>query len=114
VVTPDRFLISGIGQPSQGRDIAGQNYARFEVAIPGGEFTVSFRQHKHHRWKLDKSQILQYGIGCNLHPEANWWEHIELADRTLKFVNLREWLTLGVLICEDLARPDPVGDLVRA
>jgi len=29
-------------------------------------------------------------------------------------VNLRPWLTVTPLICEDLARPEPVGDLVRA
>lgn len=30
------------------------------------------------------------------------------------FISLRPWLTMSVLICEDLARPDPVGDLARA
>ena len=113
IVTLSRFFLSGIGSegsPKKGAD----NYLRFDFGIPGGEFVVSLRQHKHHRWKITKPQILQYGIGTNLHPEANWWEHISLDHRTLLFLNLRPWLTLAPLICEDLARPEPVGDLVRA
>jgi hypothetical protein len=45
--------------------------------------------------------------------DKNWWEHVDLSDRRLLFVSLPA-LVLSVLICEDLARPDPVGDLVRA
>ena len=32
----------------------------------------------------------------------------------MNFFSLQPWLTMGVLICEDLARQDPVGDLIRA
>jgi hypothetical protein len=114
VVTPTRFFLSGVGSVSSASDSGGENYLRFDLGIPGGEFAFSLEQRKHHRWKLTKSQILQYGIGTNLHPEANWWEHISLDERELVFVNLRPWLTVTPLICEDLARPEPVGDLVRA
>jgi hypothetical protein len=75
---------------------------------------VRIPQKKHHRWKLEKNQIVQYGIGSNLHPLANWWEHIELGNREISFVSIQPWLTMSVLICEDLARPDPVGDVIRA
>jgi hypothetical protein len=71
-------------------------------------------QNKHHRWKLEKFQIARYGLGSRLHPEMDWWEHIDLSERSLNFMPLRSWLVLSILICEDLARPDPVGDLVRA
>lgn len=45
--------------------------------------------------------------------DKSWWEHVNITDRTLLFVSLPSWV-MTVLICEDLARPDPVGDLVRA
>ena len=114
VVSPKRFFLSGVGSDLSRLTEEGENHLRFELGIPGGEFSFSLEQQKHHRWKLTKSQILQYGIGTNLHPEANWWEHISLDSRKLAFVNLRPWLTVTPLICEDLARPEPVGDLVRA
>jgi hypothetical protein len=71
-------------------------------------------QHKHHRWKLEEHQISQYGLGSRLDPVIQWWEHISVCDRRLGFFSLLPWLVATVLICEDLARPDPVGDLVRA
>jgi hypothetical protein len=115
---PDRFVVSGIGKDGEGS--SGINSAYWDLIDPNikdksGE-AVRYRitQKKHHRWKLDKSQIMQYGIGTNLHPLANWWEHIELGDREISFVSLQPWLTISVLICEDLARPDPVGDIIRA
>jgi hypothetical protein len=70
-------------------------------------------QAKHHRWQLDKDQIEQYGL-TKLSIDKKWWEHISLKDREFMFVSLDKGLVMSVLICEDLARPDPVGDLVRA
>jgi hypothetical protein len=43
-----------------------------------------------------------------------WWEHIDLQHRSITFLSMMPWLVLSVLICEDLARPDPAGDLIRA
>jgi hypothetical protein len=71
-------------------------------------------QQKHHRWCLDRSQIEQYGIGSQLDPEFTWWEHLNLRERSITFLSLMPWLVLSVLVCEDLARPDPAGDLIRA
>lgn len=113
VVNQRRFLVAGIGKKAI-KNHCGQNYVGVDMVLPGSSMKVSLQQNKHHRWKLTKSQIVQYGIGTNLHPEANWWEHISLSDRTLMFISLRPWLTMCTLICEDLARPDPVGDLVRS
>lgn len=109
----DRFLIAGVGSPPT-RAVPGQNYIRFDVLLPGGQYFTGFTQKKHHRWKLDKNQIVQYGIGSILSPRANWWEDIDVSDRSLTLVSLRPWLTTSFLICEDLARPDPVGDVIRA
>jgi hypothetical protein len=114
----DRFIVSGVGASAGAT--AGQNVAILDVVSNvlkdkiGDYVRVQIRQKKHHRWKLDKNQIVQYGLGSNLHPLANWWEHIELGDREISFVSIHPWLTMSVLICEDLARPDPVGDVIRA
>ena len=113
VVKEDRFLITGVGESAR-KGICGQNHIRFDVMLPGGEYLAQLEQKKRHRWKLEKNQIVQYGIGSALHPLANWWEHFDITDRQLIFVTLKPWLTICVLLCEDLARPDPLGDLVRS
>ncbi len=71
-------------------------------------------QKKHHPWKLTESQVKQYGLGAVLSPFREWWEFVEVSDRKLNFVSMSADLVLCVLICEDLARPDPVAGLVRA
>jgi hypothetical protein len=113
VVREDRFLIAGVGRSAQ-PGTSGENHICFDVMLPGGEFLTELIQRKHHRWKLEKNQIIQYGIGGTLNAQANWWEHINVNDRSLMLVTLKPWLTVAVLICEDLARPDPLGDLVHA
>jgi predicted amidohydrolase len=101
-------FISGIGSPST-KTHHGTNYIKIDIP-----YIETFTQRKHHRWKMEFSQVKQYGLGSRLNPERTWWEHIDVSDRELLFLSLRPWMVLTVLICEDLARPDPVGDLVRA
>jgi hypothetical protein len=69
-------------------------------------------QDKHHRWRLDPKQVKQYGLGAQLSPSRHWWEGMEICSRTLKVFALKPWLTLCTLICEDLARPEPIADTV--
>lgn len=91
----------------------GTNHA--VVAMPlGPSFAATYRQSKHHRWCLDASQIEAYGLGGQLDPSKEWWEHIEIKPRELHFFGVNEWLNFCVLICEDLARQDPVSQLIRA
>ena len=71
-------------------------------------------QKKHHPWKLDAAQVVQYGLGGVLTPSRAWWEYADFADRQLSFVSLTADVVLSVLVCEDLARPDPVANIVRA
>lgn len=99
--------IAGIGSKSRST-----NYLAIDVPI-SKHHAVHFRQRKHHRWKLDKSQIDQYHLGSRLMPEKHYWEHIDVQDRQLKFIVLRPWLVATALICEDLARHDPVGELIK-
>ncbi len=71
------------------------------------------KQYKHHRWKLDEAQIKQYGLSTVLDPKREWWEAIKVERRRVSFVNLGNRLTICPLICEDLARQDPIADLIR-
>jgi hypothetical protein len=112
VLRRNAFLIAGVAEPSTRQRNAGRNVLAFDVPIEDQK--VSLVQHKHHRWKLDGNQIRQYGLGTELDPRAAWWEHISMEPRTLAFVSMRPWLTVSALICEDLARQDPVAELVRS
>jgi hypothetical protein len=72
-----------------------------------------FEQFKHHRWALDRDQIATYGLAAQLDPSMTWWEAMEIKEREVQFYVLEDWLTLSVLICEDLARQDPIGEILR-
>jgi len=96
----DRFLISGVGE---------QGTNEVVLSFPPLEKVV---QKKHHPWKLDEAQIIQYGLGGVLPPSREWWEYGNFTDRCLSFVTLSD-LVLAALVCEDLARPDPVANLIR-
>ncbi len=71
-------------------------------------------QSKHHRWCLDRNQILQYRLGGHLSAAKRWWEYIEVPPRRVNFVAFGNWLTWCALICEDLARQDPAAQVIRA
>lgn len=71
-------------------------------------------QHKHHRWCLDPPQIRQYDLGAALAPTMRWWEAIAIPRRSLQVVDVGAGVTLAPLVCEDLARAEPVSELVRA
>jgi hypothetical protein len=71
-------------------------------------------QPKHHRWKIDSTQIRQYHIGAALDVGQVWWEDIEIERRCVNVVAANDWLTLLHLICEDLARVGPGVSLIRS
>jgi hypothetical protein len=66
------------------------------------------KQSKHHRWGLETSQIRRYHLGHVLDPSSTWWEQIDVDGRKVAFYVVREGASLAVLVCEDLARYDPV------
>jgi len=105
------LLIAGVGRNGDG-DRRGVNEVCIDVPL-SQYHAVHFRQAKHHRWKLDRDQIVTYGIGSRLDHTEPYWENIEIGDRRLLFLVLRPWFVASVLICEDLARHDPVGELLR-
>jgi hypothetical protein len=106
---PYAFLIAGVGTSSTRRK-CGTNKAVFSPA----RFNKPIEQAKHHRWQLEHSQIEQYGLGSKLDPSRTWWEHIPIDGREINFANLSERVTLTMLICEDLARQDPIADVIRS
>ena len=105
------MFISGVRTNQHGESM---NTVRVDVPLSPGFGPMTFMQTKHHRWRLDRRQIVQYGLGATLDPTKLLWEHIRIGRRRLNFVSLHAWLTMCVLICEDLAQQDPVADVVRA
>jgi hypothetical protein len=71
-------------------------------------------QSKHHRWLLNGDQIKRYRLGHVLDPNSNWWEQIDVSYRHCYITLFRSQATLSVLICEDLARYDPVLTVMNA
>jgi hypothetical protein len=69
---------------------------------------------KHHRWKLDKYQIANYGLEQRLHGKSSWWERIPIPPRELHVHLFREGCAFTTLICEDLARNDPCHESLRS
>jgi predicted amidohydrolase len=108
ILPQDCFLIAGAGRGDSG-GLRGTNQVR--LSFPQLADVV---QRKHHPWKLDESQVIQYGLGGVLSPYREWWEYIDCTDRCLNFISISEDLVVCALVCEDLARPDPVANIVRA
>jgi hypothetical protein len=71
-------------------------------------------QSKHHRWLLNKDQIRRYHLGHVLDPSCKWWEQIDVSYRHCYVTLFRSQATVSVLICEDLARYDPVLTVMNA
>lgn len=71
-------------------------------------------QSKHHRWRLDGGQIRQYQLGRQLDQDRRWWEDIDVGDRGIAFGLVRRDVVISALVCEDLARFDPVLPVVNA
>jgi hypothetical protein len=107
------MLIAGVCEPAAKSNGMSGNCLRFDAPSLGRSVGV-VQQRKHHRWRLDASQVRQYGLGTNLSHSRDWWEYIPLDERALTFVAINPWLTMVALICEDLARQDPAAELVRA
>jgi hypothetical protein len=116
--TPFPTIITGVYEKGN-KDNYGKN--KLELSFlsdtygpePAEVETVS--QNKHHRWFLDRPQIYNYKLGNMLSPRSKWWEYTSVTDRTLVSYYCQEHkVQISPLICEDLARQDPVAPVVRA
>jgi len=113
------FLISGISTNRTGRKGNFVGIMPFfllgserDPEITGWQGMILVRE-KHHRWKLDQSQIEAYGL-TGLSADKSWWEELTILSRSLDLLVYRGNTTLTTLICEDLARVDPCQAVVRA
>jgi hypothetical protein len=116
---PPPMVIAGVAAPHSEDCIWNKSVTLIPSIAYGGRAGLEygyarFEQPKHHRWKLDKQQIMQYGLGGFLDPAFTWWENSHVPNRELFFVSMNAWLTICTLLCEDLARPDPIADVIRA
>ena len=105
------FLIAGVREPPATQGGLGANWVH-----AGVRQNVVWRhaaQHKHHRWCLDSRQINQYHLGGSLTESMRWWEAVAVPRRSLQILD-EGAVTLAPLLCEDLARMEPVADLIRS
>jgi hypothetical protein len=106
-----RMLIAGVRDRPVGSSGFASNWVHFGAEQDGRWWR--YRQDKHHRWSLDRSQIEQYHLTDVLDPRVRWWEAIELNRRSLQIIERDDGHTIASLVCEDLAHIDDVFDLLR-
>lgn len=108
------FLISGVldVDPLTGKV---HNRAKTFIIRPSENGVAFLEQNKHHRWRLDRQQTTRYALDFD--PDKSngkWWEDIDIGQRKLPFFALRKDMSATTLICEDLARTDPVMTAIRS
>jgi hypothetical protein len=105
---PDlRLIVCGTLDAPAGGTAQARNEAVM-IRLENGKIAGVLAQSKHHRWRLDGAQITRYQLGQFLDPRHAWWEDIDVSARAIHFgVNAQESV-IAALVCEDLARFDPV------
>ena len=106
------FICGSLGKP-ESRDAVVGNQVQSFIFLDHEIYRPSV-QNKHHRWRLDHNQIRRYHLGHILNPDTTWWEGISIDQRECHFYVFRHGASLATLVCEDLARIDPVQTVVRA
>jgi len=94
--------------------LLGEDTQLLAESTPSGPQIITTSRRKHHRWRLDKAQIENYGLGAALDSRRLWWEGLRIEQRELYVNTFGEFSTFCALICEELARTDPVHNLLRA
>ncbi|HDY8070313.1 TPA: hypothetical protein RQK93_002533 [Vibrio vulnificus] len=95
------------------KEAQGINKAALAFIDDAGQFAHAV-QHKHHRWYLDRQQLKNYHLSGVLNPQKKLWENIEVNRRNLLMLHTSDNVKLCPLICEDLARQEPVAQAVRS
>ncbi len=77
---------------------------------------LGYEQVKHHRWQLDATQIATYGLTKRLDLDSGnvAWEAMAIEDRRITFNQISDKFSLCTLVCEDLARQEPVAKTLRS
>lgn len=107
------LLITGVAERAHDRKSFPKNKV-FAAIFHHHRVLTWWEQTKHHRWRLDGDQIRRYQLGDALDPRELWWERIQLGQRVCTFYVFRHGASLATLVCEDLARIDPVQAALRA
>ena len=105
------MLIAGLRDGPTGANELGSNYVHFGASVDGQWW--HYRQDKHHRWSLDRSQVQQYHLDDVLDPRVRWWEAMEINKRSLQMIERDDGHAIAALICEDLAQMDQALELLR-
>lgn len=114
------FVTGLISEGDDPQQLSGRNLA---ATFRFAEEMVRFRgyQSKHHRWCLNGAQVKRYNLGHVLAPDLvgateprRWWEQIDVSQREVCISLIRPDASLCVLVCEDLARYDPVLPVMNA
>lgn len=107
------FLITGVLDTDAK---SGATYNRAQTfVLRKHEGAVKREHNKHHRWRLDRSQVERYALDFDDdYDNSQWWEDIDVGNRRLPFFGLRKDMCITTLICEDLARADPAMNVIRA
>jgi len=107
------IFISGVScNPESDTDLSRNSV--YSAIFLGDSVYTDWIQNKHHRWKLERHQIHRYHLSDRLHPDVDWWERIDISDRSCAFYVFKGGMSLCCLICEDLARIDPVQTVIRS
>lgn len=107
------FVIAGSRTNCEGHE--GNFALTSSISDTGGSRSVHTNSRgKHHRWRLDESQIRAYDLAKSLDPDLLWWEGIALQRRMVHTHVFRNSSCFTTFICEDLARSDPAHETVRA
>jgi hypothetical protein len=106
------MLIAGLRDEPDATNGLTSNWVHYGASQDGKWW--HYRQDKHHRWSLDRSQIEQYHLASVLDPRVRWWEAIEIKRRSLQILERDDGHTIASLVCEDLAQIDEVVELLRA
>lgn len=108
-----QLFITGVLTESSKEDSFAQNKV-YGCLFRANSIAFEWEQRKHHRWCLDQSQIRRYHLGHVLDPNKEWWEMIDVRERECFFTVFRSGACLATLVCEDLARIDPVQPALRS
>ncbi|MEZ8106619.1 hypothetical protein [Vibrio cortegadensis] len=112
--TPPPVIIFGIFGEGDDRGTYGENSLDLLYENRFVERYVGENQKKHHRWALDETQLNTYGLGHVLSTDkVKWWENCSTGER--KLISYRDdYIHICPLICEDLARQDPIAPVLRS
>jgi hypothetical protein len=105
------LLVAGV-HARQGPSSA--NQVRTALYSRDGRPLTHISQNKHHRWKLDAGQIRRYHVGHALDPAEEWWEATDVDRRECSFLQISKGAVVATLVCEDLARIEPVQTILRS